>query len=832
MLELISQRLTKNAKKVLEAVNHLSQEKDWRKIDSILLLKNILETKNSLGGIILKKYFQNKKNFPGKTDFSVFQVVSEALRIAVFTKNSYVGTEHLVNGFLILQEKKRTKNNPQNQERLQILNQTSKNDPFLADFPNSNANHSQPDFLQDLNSLINNFFSNQNDSGKNSHFLEKFCLDLNSQAKKNNYTLIGRSQEIDRISRILSRRNKNNPVLVGEPGVGKTAIVEGLAEKINCSCAGHQLNGKRILILDMGLLLAGTNFRGEFESRLKEIIASAKKDKDVILFIDEIHTLVGAGNAVGGMDAANILKPALSRGEIQVIGATTFDEYHKYIEKDSALERRFQPIFVEEPTLEESLEILLGIKKHYEEHHHIKITDEVIRETVLLAKEYLPERFLPDSAIDLLDEAASLRASSLGQNNLYWKINQKREELKKLIQQKEFLVIEEQYEEAIKARKQEKKTEQTLKKMEEDLEVMKKKQKLQLQKEDVWQVLSQSAQIPVELLTKKNQDLPLFINSKLKENLIGQEEVIKKIHQALVRQFSGFAHGKRPLGSFLFIGASGVGKTLTAKIIAQNLSPLGKENLIQINMSELAENHSVSRLLGAPAGYIGYEENGELAEKIRRNPYCVVLFDELEKAGSAATNLLLKILEEGALTDSKGKNVDFRHSIIILTSNFAIDELNKVSQIGFSLEEKAISPKKSFAQTKKTILKEVEDFFPRELLDRLDHILIFNNPSKENLKEIAKKEICDLQKRSKEKKIELLIDEKVLNWVAEKSHQPNQGARLVQRVIQNNIEPLIIDFLSENPELPTEKNSCQISLDKKNKLVIKKIVLSKKTSQN
>lgn len=830
MLELISQRLTKNAKKALEGVNRLSQEKDWRKIDSLLLLKNILEIKNSLGGIILKKYFQNKKNFPEKTNFSVFQVVSEALRIAVFTKNSYVGTDHLVNGFLILQEKKGTKINPQNKERPQILNKNFKDDSFILDFSTPNSNHSQPDFLQDLNSLINNFFSNQNNSNKNSHFLEKFCIDLNLQAKKNDYALIGRNQEIDRISRILSRRNKNNPVLVGEPGVGKTAIVEGLAEKINRSSASHQLNGKRILALDIGLLLAGTNFRGEFESRLKEIIASAKKNKKIILFIDEIHTLVGAGNAVGGMDAANILKPALSRGEIQVIGATTFDEYHKYIKKDSALERRFQPIFVEEPTLEESLNILLGIKKHYENHHHIKIADEIIQEAVLLAKEYLPERFLPDSAIDLIDEASSFRASLLEQNNLYSKINQKQEALKKLIQQKEFLVIEERYEEAIKIRKQEEKMEQTLEKMEQDLKIIEKKQTSQLQKEDIWQVLSQSAQIPIELLTKKNQNLPLFINSKLKKNLIGQEEAIKKIHQTLVRQFSGLAHGKRPLGSFLFIGASGVGKTLTAKIIAQNLSPLGKENLIQINMSELTENHSVSRLLGSPAGYIGYEESGELAEKIHRNPYCVVLFDELEKASPTVINLLLKILEEGTLTDSKGKNIDFRHSIIILTSNFAIDELNKVSQIGFSLEKKGLSPKKSFTQKKKTILKEVENFFPKELLDRLDHILVFNNLSKENLKEISKKEIRDLQKRLKERKIELLIDEKVLNWIAEKSHQPNQGARLVQRVIQNNIEPLIIDFLSKNPILPTEKNSCQISLDKKNKLIIKKIVLSKKTN--
>lgn len=825
MLNLISDRLTKKAHQVLEKASLDSGETNWKKIDCSFLLKSLLNTKNSLGRLVLKKYFQNKKSLPPKNGFSVFEIMAEALQLATLNKSSYVGTEHLANGFLILQEKKNPKKIP-----------LSKEIPTLDDedleevvFPQQNS--FQPNFFQDLNSLISNFFSQQTGKNKSNNFLEKFCLNLNAQAQKENYALIGRETEVERISHILARRNKNNPVLVGEPGVGKTAIVEGLAEKINRHCAGFQLNGKKILSLDLGLLLAGTNFRGEFESRLKEIISSAKNNRDIILFIDEIHTLVGAGNAVGGMDAANILKPALSRGEIQIIGATTLDEYRKYIEKDAALERRLQPIFVNEPSEKESATILSGIKKHYEAHHHLKIPQELLAETIALAKEYLPERFLPDSAIDLLDEASALRCSKLKGQEIYVQISRQKELLAKLCQQKEFLILNGHYDEAVKARQEEQEIEKNLKKLKKDLLVLEKKQTTQLRKEDIWQVLSRSARIPLELLTKKNQNIPQLIKEKLTASLVGQEEIIEKIHQTLARQFSGIASSKRPLGSFLFIGAAGVGKTFSAQLLAQNLSPTGKENLIQINMSELTENHSVSRLLGAPAGYVGYEESGELTEKIRRNPYSVVLFDELEKAGTSALNLLLRILEEGILTDSKGKTIDFRHSIIVLASNFATDELNKVSQIGFSQKEEA-SLENSFLETKKSILKEAEEFFPKELLDRLDHVLVFNNLKTTDLEKIAQRELDRLKKKLKSKNVFLSFPEKIAHFIAEKSFQPNQGARIIRKTIQDKIENVLAEFLLKNPRPKDEKLFCQIGLDQKNNLTIKKIAPEKNHQKN
>jgi len=827
MLSLISNRLTKKAQQVLEKAILASGEKNWKKINCSFLLEALLNTKNSLGRIVLKKYFQNKKLPSQENSFSIFEIMAEALQLATLTKSSYVGTEHLANAFLLLQEKKSQSKNLYAKKSFSSSAglRDQKQDPS-EEIIFSEQNAFQPDFFQDLNSLISNFFSHQPGKNKSGNFLEKFCLNLNARAEEDEYALVGRESEMERISHILARRNKNNPVLVGEPGVGKTAIVEGLAERINRRCANFQLNGKKILSLDLGLLLAGTNFRGEFESRLKEIIFEAKKNKNVILFIDEIHTLVGAGNAVGGMDAANILKPALSRGEIQVIGATTMDEYRKYIEKDAALERRFQPIFVGEPSEKESQTILSGIKKHYEAHHHLKIPQELVAEIVTLAKEYLPERFLPDSAIDLLDEASALRHSLAKGKELYGEINKKEDQLAKLCRQKETLILSEQYNEAVKARQEEQKLEKELEKMKKDLSVLEKKQTTQLQKEDVWEVLSRSARIPLELLAKRNQNIPQLIKEKLTQSLIGQKEVIEKINQTLVRQFSGIASTQRPLGSFLFIGAAGVGKTLTAQLLARNLSPLGKENLIQINMSELTENHSVSRLLGAPAGYVGYEESGELAEKIRRNPYSVVLFDELEKAGLAAVNLLLKILEEGSLTDSKGRNIDFRHSIIILTSNFATEELNKAAQIGFSQTEPE-SALNSFQATKKNILKETKDFFPQELLDRLDHILVFNNLQPEDLKEVARKELEKLKKRLKNKNICLEFQEKLFDFIAQKSFQPNQGARIVRKTIQNKIENVLAEFLLENSNRKNEKLFCRISLDKKNNPVIKKIVPKK-----
>ena len=421
--------------------------------------------------------------------------------------------------------------------------------------------------------------------------------------------------------------------------------------------------------------------------------------------------------------------------------------------------------------------------------------------------------------------------SSLADKEVYEKAAQKKADLEKISREKEFLVVNERYEEAIRLREKEKKQEAELKTLKKELAELEKKEDCQLQKEDVWKVLSRSARIPLELLAEKDHDMVAHINQKLKESLVGQNEVIRKIEQTLLRQFSGLTDTERPLGSFLFIGAAGVGKTLTAQILAKNLSPLGRDSLIQINMSELSENHSVSRLLGAPAGYVGYEEGAELREKIRRNPYSVVLFDELEKASPAAINLLLRILEEGALTDSKGKKMDFRRSIIILTSNFAVEELGNAAQIGFSQKENS-SLKNDFPQTKKAVLKETENFFPKELLDRLDHILIFNNLGHQELKTVAAQEMDRLKKRLESKKVVLSVGEKVLDFIAQKSFQPRQGGRVVKKTVQNEVETLLAKFLLENNLGPQNPCQCRLFLDRKNKLSIKKIAPGGKKPKN
>lgn len=820
MLFPLDKRFSRKAKLALEKTCLYSKQKDWHKIDGVFLLKTLLENERSLGGLILKKYFTSKKILPEKISYSLFRVTQEAIHLAAFSKSSYIGTEHLANSLIVLLEKSFISTAKKK------FTSANKNSLPEEDIVFSEPSSFQPDFLSNLNVLINNFFTNKNSEEKSLQHLEKFCINLNDRVAQENYFLIGRENEIQRIMHILARRQKNNPVLVGEPGVGKTAIVEGLAEKINHHSAGT-LNNKKILSLDLGLLLAGTNFRGEFESRLKDLILQIQKNRDFILFIDEIHTLVGAGNAVGGMDAANILKPALSRGDIQVIGATTSDEYYKYIAKDAALERRFQPIFIKEPSQKESCIILEGIKKFYEDHHHLKIPSSLLPEIVRLAKEYLPERFLPDSAIDILDEASALRHSLIGNNDLYQKISQAKTELKKLIQQKEFLVINERYEEATKVRQEEKKVEHNLKLLNKKLQLSENKQDVLLQKEDIWQIVSRSAQIPLELLTQKKHSLPIQIKEHLEKNLIGQKEVIEKIYQTLLRQFSGLATNQKPLGSFFFIGGAGVGKTLTAQLLAQKISPLGRENLLQINMSELAENHSVSRLLGAPAGYVGYEESGELTEKIRHNPYCVVLFDEVEKAGTAALNLLLKILEEGRLTDAKGKLIDFRRAIIILTSNFATEQLNKVAPIGFSSVSKT-SAKKTFRETKKAILNEVTDFFPKELLDRLDHLLVFNNLTAKDLKKIAQKELEQLEKRLKKSGWSWQIADNVPVWIVQKSLSKQPGARIIKQIVQNEIEPLLADFLLKNSSDKKPKK-LRLEINSQKKLSLKNCFSSKKS---
>ena len=804
-------RLSKNARFVINKTKAIARLKRLDKINGLYLINAILNKKGSLGEFIMQNLLKKDLIMPSDQEiqkrpllFSVQDILVKAFQIASTSRTPFVGTEHIFHAlFSFIAEKEP-----------ELLEKYFKKDLVITT-PNKNLGDSGfdgqgPKFMNEMNAIIENFFSPQQSAVKRSS-LKEFGTDLNQIALKEKHILIGRENELERISNILGRKSKNNPVLIGEPGVGKTAIVEGLAQKINKGKAPYYLNNKKIVNLDLSLMIAGTNFRGEFEARLKQVILEATTNKDIILFIDEIHTLVGAGNAMGGMDAANILKPALSRGDIQVIGATTLDEYRKNIEKDPALERRFQTIFVNEPNIQETQKVLTGIKPLYEKYHNIKISPDSIKLAAKLAKRYFPNKFLPDSAIDLIDESSAKKRTSSTSLRAYQKLNKRKEALEKIIKEKELLVISDRYEEAIIFRNKEQSIKKEIKKIKTQIQKEEKNNPVKLKKEDIIETVAESAKIPVELLTEKNNQIPEQVRKSLDQKLIGQKEVIQKIYQTLLRRSSGVSDPNKPLGSFLFIGASGVGKTLTAKILAEALSPTQLDNLIQINMSEFMEKHSVSKLLGAPAGYVGYNEDKSLIEKVRQNPYSVVLFDEIEKADQDVLNILLQILDEGKITDARGRSINFRNAIVILTSNIGTSEMNELSKIGFDSEKDFI--KRQEKLTKENIQKEIDQLLSKELLNRLDNVLIFNYLNKESLQKITRNEAQKIIDRLKEKRIKLLFSKSVIDLIAQKSINPNQGARLVKKQLEKIIEPLLAEkIISKNPS--------KINLKIKNKKVV------------
>ena len=832
-MQVLYHRLTNHAKNCLD--NILSKNNlPFEKINGALLLWEIKKENGSLGSLIIKNLDIVEKLKKNKMEIKIplSEVLLRSFKSALFGGQFLVGTDNFVYSFLsILIER-----DPSLSKKILPLNKLDKNSLQNKEMPNfhpNNFNNSglgkniPPEFFGEINTLINSFLFPTQRKNTSEEFLKNFCLNLSLFSKKQAHTLIGRKKELERISNILGRKMKNNPVLVGDPGVGKTAIVEGLAQQINQNKAPFFLGGKTIYSLDLGLLVAGTNFRGEFEARLKEIIGEAKQNKNVILFIDEIHNLVGAGNAVGGMDAANLMKPALSRGEMQIIGATTSDEYYKYIEKDSALERRFQPVFVNEPTPKETIQILLGIREGYEKYHNLKIDDTAVYSATHLAKRYLTNRFLPDSAIDLIDESSAEMRSRLTNGELYHHFEKQKNLLKKIITQKENLVISNQYEEAISLRQEEVSIRKDLKKIQQELEKIAEKKCLILKEKDIQKTLSKTLNIPLEYLSKKNNNLPKQIIGKLKKNLFGQNHTIKKIENSLLRQYSGISNPDRPLGSFLFVGPSGVGKTLTAKIISSAMSPDSQNNLIQINMSEFMEKHSLSRLLGAPAGYVGYEEKGELLDKIRHNPHSVVLFDEVEKADQNVLNILLQILEEGKIANAKGQIIDFKNSIVILTSNIGNERLNEISRIGFQQGEK--KAKQKLQSIKENIKKELEEILPLELINRLDEVIIFNHLEKKDLEKIVGKEMKSLKNKLSAQKIALEYDKKIEKIIANLSADPDQGARLVKKQIKEIIEPIVAKEIIKIKKLK-QKSVIKLTSEK-NKIILEKKKMDKKNSK-
>ena len=618
--------------------------------------------------------------------------------------------------------------------------------------------------------------------------LDSLSRDLTALARQGKLDpVIGRNEEVRRMIQVISRRTKNNPVLVGEPGVGKTAIVEGLAQRMVNGEVPEEIASKRLMMLDMGALVAGTKYRGEFEERMKKIIEEIYTQQDVILFIDELHTLIGAGGAEGAIDASNILKPALARGELQVIGATTLDEYQKYIEKDAALERRFASIHVEEPTAEDSVQILKGLRKHYEAHHHVEITDEAIQAAVQLSVRYITSRRLPDKAIDLMDETAA--KARLDVTTKVSPIVLLEEEILHFEQLKNQAIQHQNFDEAAKFRKKELAKRAKLEKLIEKLETSPKTDYIaSIGEGDIAEVVSQWTGIPLQQMEKKESERLINLESVLHKRVIGQSEAVSAVARSIRRARSGLKDPRRPIGSFLFLGPTGVGKTELAKTLAEAMFG-EKDALVRIDMSEYMEKHSVSRLVGSPPGYVGFDEGGQLTEKIRQRPYAVILLDEIEKAHPDVFNILLQVLDDGHLTDSKGRKVDFRNTVIIMTSNLGAVALREEKSVGFG----AKTVQQNHDAMEKRIREELKNSFRPELLNRIDETIVFHKLQKEELRQIVGIMAKEITSRLQELNISVKITSAVLDVLAEEGFDPEYGARPIRRAIQKKIE----DPLSE-----------------------------------
>ena len=621
--------------------------------------------------------------------------------------------------------------------------------------------------------------------------LDELARDLTAMAANQEVDpVVGRDQEIKRVIQVLSRRTKNNPVLLGEPGVGKTAVAEGLAQKIVLEQVPDNLLTKRIMMLDMGSLVAGTKFRGEFEDRLKKILDEIYQDGNVILFIDELHTLIGAGGAEGAIDASNILKPALARGEVQVIGATTLDEYQKYVESDAALERRFARVNVEEPTKKVTLEILTGLRPRYEKFHKVKLTDEALKAAVDYSSRYITNRFLPDKAIDLMDESAA--RVRIAHSEKKSKLSESKLKLDELSQAKDEALLREDFEEAAKLRNQELKLRQKLAEMKRREEEKAKKLEFNIKvtAQDVAGVVADWTGVPVTQMTKTESERLINLEKVLHERVVGQAEAVSAVAKAIRRARSGLSDPGRPIGSFMFLGPTGVGKTELAKALAQAMFG-DEDSMIRIDMSEYMEKYSTSRLVGSPPGYVGYDEGGQLTEKVRNNPYSVVLLDEVEKAHPDVFNILLQVLDDGYLTDSKGRRVDFRNTIIIMTSNLGATALRDDKAVGFGVAK----PSDEYAAMSAKIREALKKSFRPEFLNRIDEIVIFHSLVKEELHEIVKKMAKQIVDRLAQKDVKLKITPAAIDVIAKAGFDPEYGARPIRRALQNKVEDKLSDAL-------------------------------------
>lgn len=624
----------------------------------------------------------------------------------------------------------------------------------------------------------------RNEAATGTPTLDQYSRDLTEMARQGVMDpVVGREDEIGRVIQILSRRTKNNPCLIGEPGVGKTAVVEGLAQRITQGLVPEKMKNRRLVVLDLSGMVAGSKYRGEFEERIKKVIAEVMEHPGILLFIDELHTIIGAGGAEGALDASNILKPSLSRGEIQIIGATTIEEYRKHVEKDAALERRFQPVTVEEPTQEQAVEILKGLRPYYEKHHGVTITDEALEAAVKMSIRYIADRHLPDKAIDLMDEASS-RVQLTG-ITVPPQLKEVEQNLHALAEKKEEAIREGNFSRARELQEGQKELEESYEKLKKRQEQRYKNKKMQVTEENIAQIVSSWTKIPVQKLAQKESKRLASLEKELHKRVIGQEEAVEAVAKAIKRGRVGLKDPARPIGSFLFLGPTGVGKTELSKALAETV--FGSEQaMIRVDMSEYMEKHSVSKLIGSPPGYVGYEEGGQLSEKIRRNPYSVILFDEIEKAHPDVFNILLQVLDDGHITDAQGRKVDFKQTCIIMTSNAGAQSIVEPKRLGFSQGE---DKKKDYEDMKRGVMEEVRRIFKPEFLNRVDEILVFHMLDKQEIRQIVNILVKKLEKRCKEQlDIELVVRNSVKDYLAENGFDSKYGARPLKRAIQNKLE--------------------------------------------
>lgn len=789
------QRFTDDAQRVLSLAQEAALELGHDYVGTEHVLIGLTKVKNGVAakaleelGLVTEDIFEAVEEHVGrgnKKATSIYMtprvkhVLELAIQVANHMNHNYVGTEHILLG---------------------LLSDGSGVAVAILRAMNIRSN----DVVEAIRSILgsNKGGNNGGQEGINSNNdlgeLSDFATDLNESAKQGKIDpVIGRDTEIQRVIQILSRRTKNNPVLIGEPGVGKTAIAEGLAQRIVTGNVPEILRNKRIISLSIGSMLAGAKYRGEFEERLKKAIDEVQQHDDMIIFIDEIHTLVGAGATEGAMDAANILKPALARGEFQVIGATTLDEYKKHIEKDAALERRFQPVQVGEPNEEDALEILKGLRDRYEAFHKAKITDEALTAAVSLSSRYITDRFLPDKAIDVVDEAASkvrMKVFSAAPD-----VKALEDRLNTVKKEKEAAVTSQDFEKAAKLRDEE---QSLLKEIGDKRSIAKEKsdQKLIVTEEDIAAVVAQWTGIPVAKIAEEESETLLHLEEELHKRVVGQDEAVTAVAKAVRRARAGLKDPKRPIGSFLFLGPTGVGKTELARALASSL--FGDESaMIRLDMSEYMEKHTVSRLVGAPPGYVGYEEGGQLTDAVRRKPYSVILLDEVEKAHADFFNILLQVLDDGRLTDSQGRTVDFRNTVIIMTSNLGAKALHKNSpELGFLAAKKSdfnVDENKEieFKEAKKSVMDAVKRHFRPEFLNRIDEMIVFHPLTEEDLKEIVTILMSDVTKRLKERDLQLEITPEAMKLLVKEGSDFTMGARPLKRAIQRLIEDPVSDLI-------------------------------------